>query len=385
MPPRIGATPTTPRTQPARPAATTPTPAAPARTGSTGWVNGAGGARKPPVLGPMTATIVEAKVVDTGAATKVPAQIAGVPVKEARTQTFTGLTGHKPLMHASTDVRFGKLTQPQFDALKAEFGGQSKVPFDANRSYSAIDFLPPSLQGLVNKDIDAPPAIELKGTASLREMGEGNFTIGLTPNCHGTAWEAMRAFQGQTNASHALFYGDAVTAGSAYDTPATFQTIGTAKPGEAPTFLDKLKPGDVLTFSEYVEGMGETNLLHSAVYAGGGLFFEKPDTEDDTYSETPYRLVTFDQVKAPIADFLQGEPSVTARHPTQPLPSGVTQFATSDEAALTKWAEKKGTALGKPLVLELEMGMGGGVRGMHASVLDTHKVTLGANGRGVIE
>lgn len=384
MPPRIGAPTTTPRTPTTRPAERPAAAATTTRPAATGWVTGSGPARKPPVLGTLTAKLVDAKVVDTGPG-KVASSIAGVPVKEARAQKFEGLTGTKALMHASTDVRFGKLTQPQFDALKAEFGGQSKVPFDAAREYSAIDFLPPSLQGLVNKDVDAPPPVALKGTQALREMGEGDFTIGLTPNCHGTAWEAMRAFQGQTQASHALFYGDAVTADAAYATPATFKTIGGAKPGEAPEFLKDLKAGDVVTFSEFVEGVGETTLLHSAVYAGGGLFFEKPDTEDDSYSETPYRLVTWDQMKAPIADYLQGEPAATARRPQQPLPSGVTQFATSDEAALTQWAEKKGTTIGKPLVLELEMGMGGGVRGMHASAVDTHRVTLGANGRGVIE
>ena len=381
MPPRIGAA---PRTQPARPAPRPATPAAAPKTTGTAWVGNAAAARKPALLASMTGTLVETKVVDTGPA-KVASKIAGVPVKEARAQLYQGLTGTKALMHSSTDVRFGKVSQPQFEALKAEFGGQSKVPFEAGREYSAIDFLPPSLQGLVNKDLDAPKPIELKGTKGLREMGEGNFTIGLTPNCHGTAWEAARAFQGQTSASHALFYGDAVTAGGQYETPGAFKAIGSAKPGVAPDFLEKLKAGDLVTFSEFQDGIGETALLHSAVYAGGGLFFEKPDTEDDSYSETPYRLVTYDQMKAPIVDFLAAEPSVTARRPEKPLESGITAFGTLDEANLTKWAQKKGTTLGKPLVMELEMGMGGGVRGMHVSVLDTHKVTIGANGRGVIE
>ena len=237
----------------------------------------------------------------------------------------------------------------------------------------------------MNKDVDSPASIELKGTAGLREMGTGNFKVAITPNCHGTAWEAARAFQGQTTASHALFYGDAITADAAYAEAGAFKTVGTSKPGVTPDFLDKLKPGDIVGFNEYQEGLGDLTLLHTAVYAGGGLFFEKPDTEIDDYSETPYRLVTYDQMKAPIADYLGAEPSVTARRPDRAMASGVTAFGTPDEANLTQWAQKKGTSIGKPLVIELEMGMGGGVRGMHVSALDTHKVTIGANGRGVVE
>jgi hypothetical protein len=102
----------------------------------------------------------------------------------------------------------------------------------------------------------------------------------------------------------------------------------------------------------------------------------------DDYSETPYRLVTWDQMKAPIAEFLGEEPSATARRPKAALEPGLTAFAFVDEGKLEGWAKKKGASLGKPLVLELEMGMGGGVRGYHANAVQTFKVTLGADGRG---
>ena len=260
------------------------------------------------------------------------------------------------------------------------------MPFEAGREYAAIDFLPPSLQGLVNKDVDAPKAIELRGTKGLREMREGNFNIGITPNCHGTAWEAMRSFQGQTEGAHALFYGDGTTADAKYDLPGAFTQVGASKPqAGVPDFVKELKAGDLVTFHEHLEGIGNSTLLHSAVYAGGGLFFEKPDTEDDSYSETPYRLVTYDQMKAPIVEYLGAEPAASGKRPAQPLDTGMAAFSTPDEANIEKWAKKHGTTIGKPLVIELEIGMGGGTRGMHVSAVDTHKVKIGADGRGIVE
>jgi hypothetical protein len=310
--------------------------------------------------------------------------IAGVPVKAAKELEFQGLTGANPLMTKTTDVRFGKLSQGQFDALKGEFGGKSQVKFDASREYTAVDFLPPSLQALVNRDVDPGEPVILKGTARLNAAmgneGRGDIELNASPNCHGTAWEAMRTYQGENGTHVPLLYGDAQLADGHYTTNGAFKTVGTAQPGEAPAFLADLKPGDAVAFKR-----GEYELLHTAVYAGGGLFFEKPNTESDKYEESPYRLVTYDQVVTPIKEFMGEAPTAIAMRPTKPLPPGIEAFGAPEDASkLEAWAAQNGKSMGKPLVRELEVGMGGGIRGTHLNAVDTKRVEIGPDGRGVI-
>lgn len=362
------------------PTAPTPKPAAPT---DVAW-NGRGArGPKPTLLGPP-ATLHSAQTTVVGPA-KLPSRtIAGVPVKQATELQFQGLTGANPLMTKALDVQFGTLTQPQFDALKKEFGGRSQVKFDAARQYGAIDFLPPTLQALVNRDVDPGPPVTLKGTARLNDAfgneGRGDLEINSTPNCHGTAWEVMRAYQGQPSTHVSLLYGDAQLVGPEYEDAAKFTTLGTAEPGKAPPFLKDLKPGDAVAFKR-----GDYELLHSAIYVGGGIFFEKPNTESDAYDESPYRLVTLEQVIAPISEFLGEQPTVVGLRPKVALPSGLEAFGTGEDTQkLEAWAAKKGQTIGKPLVREFEVGMGGGIRGMHFNAVETKRVEIGADGRGVI-
>lgn len=370
--------------RPAPTATTTPKPATPRTPAggptTTAWASSTGRAAPRPALLPK-ATLETPGTREIGDA-KVAKTIAGVPVQRAKVLEFQGLTGANPLMTKTLDVRFGKVTASQFDALKAEFGGKSQVKFDANREYTAIDFLPPAVQALVNRDVDPGEPVTIKGTkrlnASLGNQG-GDIEINSSPNCHGTAWEAMRSFQGGNGTHVSLLYGDAQLADGHYVDPSKFSPLGTAEPGKAPPFLDALKPGDVVAFRQ-----GEYTLLHSAVYVGGGLFFEKPNTESDKYDESPYRLATYDQVLAPIQEFLGEAPTASALRPTGTLSSGIETFGSTDSAKLEAWAAKKGLTVGKPLVTELEVGFGGGIRGSHFNGVETMRVELGADGRGVI-
>ncbi|MBI5543005.1 MAG: hypothetical protein HY901_03905 [Deltaproteobacteria bacterium] len=332
---------------------------------------------KPPLLAALTATLVETKREDAGPNAEVPPNIAGVPVRHARTLQFVGLTGTSTAQQQTTDVQFGKLSKDQHKALMAEFGGTSQVPYDAQREYSAIDFLAPMLQALVNKDVDVSSPVTLRGTAKLREVENCDYAIGITPNCHGTAWEAARAFQGSGSGELGLCLGDGTSALDLYHTD-RFTNVGKLASGD-PAALKQLRPGDLIAVTDESE-----LLLHSAVYAGGGLFFEKPDTEDDGYSETPYRLVTLEQMKAPLGEYANGELSLSIMRPAKPLEPVQLAFQSGEEAGIAAWANKQGTSIGKPLVLELELGSGGGIRGVHASATELKNVTIDAQGRGTV-
>lgn len=374
---------TAPRTAASAGRGTSPKPATPARTdGAWGAQASRRPAAKPPLLGaPATMQTPATSVV--GPAT-MPATIAGVRVQSATELQFEGLTGANKLMTRTLDVRFGKLSQPQFEALHKEFGGRSQVKFDATREYTAIDFLPPAVQALVNRDVDPGGPFKLAGTKKLNDAmgneGRGDLEINASPNCHGTAWEMARVYQGQGGTHVNLIYGDAQISGGEYAEAGKFEKLGTAEPGQQPTFLDALKPGDLVAFQQ-----GEYQLLHTAVYVGGGLFFEKPNTESDTYDESPYRLVNYQQALAPIAEFLGETPTAVALRPKVPLAAGTQTFtAAEDGTRVEAWAAKKGQPLGKPLVREFEVGLGGGIRGVHLNAVETMRVEIGADGRGVI-
>lgn len=336
-----------------------------------------------PLLGPP-ATLHATPTSVVGPAPGVPQMIAAVPVQAATERAFEGLTRARPLMTKTVDVQFGRLDRSQFDALSKAFGGHSKVRHDATREYTAVDFLPPFLQAVVNRDIDAGGPHVLKGTrglnAAIGNEGGADIEIGANPNCHGTAWEALRAYQGQLGQTAQLFYGDAVLMEGALEESATFEPLASAAAGERPAFLESLKPGDLVVLRK-----SGFSLLHSAVHVGGGLFFEKPHTESDQSGESPYRLVAWEQLVAPVEDLSGAPPTAHAFRPRVPLPSGVEAFTAEGSAQqVAEWAQRKGRPLTKPLVREYELGIGGAFRGFHLNAVETIHLAFTPEGRGIV-
>ncbi|MBI5494262.1 MAG: LysM peptidoglycan-binding domain-containing protein [Deltaproteobacteria bacterium] len=319
--------------------------------------------------------------VDEGAVALGP--IAGVPVT-AVAQRFDGMKSSiGPDSLRTVDVRLGTLTQAQFDAVKTSFGGLTSVTFDPARKYSAVDFLPPALQALCGKDLDLPTDVKLKGTKKIGEinMNPADHTIGLTMNCHATAWEAARAFQGANTDAVSIFYGEMVVMDGLVEEGADFKHLGEV-PAEKKEDLLKLdlKPGDIVQFDEVSDWARMTMLLHSAVYVGNGLFFEKPNTEgaekEDAahyvhQDETPFRLVTLDMMTAPISQAVDGKYKMTAWRPLTAMKEPRDAFESALEGDFRKYAKGRGAALNLELVSMLEQGMAGNIRGEYASALVT--------------
>ncbi|MFZ9888324.1 MAG: LysM peptidoglycan-binding domain-containing protein [Myxococcota bacterium] len=330
---------------------------------------------------------------DVGAITLAP--IAGLPVS-ARVQRFLGVAsvlGNSAL--ETLDVRFGRLTQAQFDELKASFGGRSRVKFDSTRDYSAVDFLPPALQALVGQDLDRRDPVTLPGTAALGDGDprRGDLRIGLSPNCHGTAWEAMRAYQGDATKSVALGYGDMIRMHDLVADDKAFETLGSVPAGRAnDVFKLGMRPGDLVQFREVTNFQRITTLLHSAVYVGNGLFFEKPNTEGADvaqpehyrdHEETPYRLVSLDMMKAPIAGLVSDKFTIEARRPTAPLPQAAKVFGSPFQKDVQTYASGRGATIDN-LVVEFEQGAAGNIRTEHASALIELPLRDNADGTTVV-
>jgi len=329
-------------------------------------------------------------------------QIAGKAVA-GEVHRFEGVKGSiDEAAFKTTNGVLGKLTETEFDAVHAELGGHSPVKFDAEKNYTVRDFLPPTLQALVNKDLDMGDPVKLTGTEKLLEKlnEEGGMlygeelTIGLTSNCHAAAYEAVRAYQGHTG-EFALFYGEMMTMDGLVVDEKLFEKVGTVslekvEAGQLDAlFALDLKPGDVVQFHEEAEWGRMTMLLHSAVYVGGGLFFEKPNTEGPEkedlanyvrQDETPFRLATIDDMAKPIHGFVDGKFRMEVVRAKEKLADPAETFGSSLTPHLEEWATKKGRSLGAELVVELEQGMGGNIRAEHASGLVRVGVHVDENG-----
>ncbi len=297
---------------------------------------------------------------------------AGVPYQKVEIRPFQGMqnTFLDPAALTTVEATFGRLSPEQFASLQAEFGGRSQVPYGPARSYTAVDFLPPALQALVNQDLQPPAPVTLQNTAQIEMLPhQEDKTVDLTANCHATAYEAMAAYQGDTQLE--IFNGEMIAMDDLAHSD-KFQALGD-KPQKA---------GDMVQFYDTNEWKRYTMLLHSAVYVGGGLYFEKPNTEMEG-EDSPYRLATWDTLSKPVATFSEGKYETQAFRPVQPLPSAAESFASSMKTELEHWSlAQTGQPLGAPLCISLEQSLGGGLRGEYATGLALQPVTLDADGRG---
>ncbi len=351
------------------------------KAGAAGFVAGAG---RPPPRKPSflpTPQLVPAPITEK-AATDLPTSVAGVPVQRGVALEYSNATASLVGPDAGTELHFGQLTRAQYDALKSEFGGRSAVPYDASRKYVASDFLPPALQALVNVDYDSGPTVQLENPASihraLENEGRETMSIGSTPNCHGTAWEAMRAMQGQAQTHVELLYADGAAALGQYRY--VLDAVATGRSDAPQAFLAQLKPGDVVSFQAPGD---DEQLMHSSVYVGGGMFFEKQDTEHDAgNSEYPYRLVPFGRVLSPLDD-TQGPLLLSAHRPKGALPPGTTTYGpdASVVSAVDAWAAKRGKSVGRLFTTEADLGMGGRVLALALNAAAVVPLEAGADGR----
>lgn len=288
--------------------------------------------------------------------------IAGVPVRGV-TQTYVDVETWMPKSALITNAgEVGPLTAEQFRALTNAFGGQTRLKYKPSRNYQLADFLPPALQALVYRDLEVKKPIALADSEAIGgELGlDERKKVGHTANCHGTSWLAVRALAGEQQATAEVFFGDPLLMDERLNSTlfTTVQSLAADEVARLPEL--ELRVGDVVAFFAVSDRITLTDLAHTAVYVGGGLFFEKPNTEA-TFDETPYRLATAAQVAAPVAEALAGSYRVAIYRAAQPLPSGAAAFATEREPEFAALALRKNKALGVDLVSEFETGGNGAI------------------------
>ena len=228
-----------------------------------------------------------------------------------------------PFAFFSTRVTFGAITSSQFNALKANFGGLTKVAYDPARTeWDLVDFLPPLIQALdahrfVTHETRVTQGtwfdlVESANNSGLvrnfldRRNGQKGFSISISANCHGTAYEVARTLL-TVSSGFPTFTPIAWGSGSVgtqwvsmLDRASTPLSSPDSMGRQRVIFAKDLLPaanaakrnagrklGDVIQFSSPAAG-----LMHSAVWLDDDLYFEKTDTA----SNMPYRLITYSDV-----------------------------------------------------------------------------------------
>ena len=307
--------------------------------------------------------------------------IAGVGVQSANARTFAVNHGDFPeAINTTTEIHFGKLSGEQFEALSEHFGGHSQVTYSPNREYQLVDFLPPTIQALVNKDLQLPEKETIPNSASWGEEeippllpGGQDKSVSLNMNCHGTAWGAAMAYQmpeGQdhSNSQIPVFLACPVSmANTTYvhegDDDGKFEKITTYQGNDFSQFeLDKLKPGDMIQFFQENPRTGEESLLHTATYVGGGMFFEKPNTESAT-EEFPFRLAPLGDITSVYRRDFDDDLRTSVIRPQKPMKKPGEAFSSSVQGQAQALAQQEGKSLGVELISEWDTGMSGNILG----------------------
>ncbi|MCK6546938.1 hypothetical protein L6R52_13900 [Myxococcota bacterium] len=322
-------------------------------------------------------------------------EIAGVPIKRAKKVRFLGLAEKSPAATSTSIVaELGVLDRASFDRVHAALGGLSKVPFVDGRRWELTDFLPPKLQALLGRDLVVPTIRTIPGSETWDVLPRGEpKTVDLTMNCHATAYEVLRAYQGDDE-SVSIFFGDPL----AMDALADEGYLTTVARADDPAALKdlSLRPGDLLELFEPVGADGPfraTHLVHSAVHVGAGLFIEKADTEVRG-KDFPYRLATLDQVVQPIADLLDGAaPRAAILRAELPLPEPEHAFGASVARDVARWERDHHQRVGMPLARAIELEevrdpaqdrTAAGITGEWLTAIDVLPLGVTTEGRGTI-
>ncbi|MBS1971415.1 MAG: C40 family peptidase [Bdellovibrionales bacterium] len=160
------------------------------------------------------------------------------------------------------DVTVGALTEAQFNSLYTRYATKPTKAFDARHAYKLAEFLPAFAQKLNGKiliphSVPAPAAL----IQALRAQGKKAANIAMVDgNCHSVSWQWVNYLQGRGTEEALLTLAD-----------------GESMSLDASVDYKDIQPGDVLVISGTGGFNQDGSVLHSAVYLGHGLMFEKPN------------------------------------------------------------------------------------------------------------
>ncbi len=196
-------------------------------------------------------------------------------------------------------VVFGRLNRRQFEHLKRVYPASSAVRYERGRIYELIDFLPPTIQALVNHRFIIQTQIlgELQRLSALNPSPTDRNSLLVQTNCWNTALEVLRAETDRI----AIAFGDSPAVLGAFRNPRYSERVRFLDRRQNPVEVDRilspaaigernrgLEPGDLLL----IPSNDGQELKHAAIFIDDDFYFEKTGTEDPFL----YRLVPYSEI-----------------------------------------------------------------------------------------
>lgn len=275
-------------------------------------------------------------------------------------------------------VQFGKVSQTQFDALKSFYGSRSQVAYQDTRSYDLSDFLPPSIQAVINQTF-SPIFHNTDGLYSekyeylldtdsgmdfwaLRKNGLSTVT-----NCWNTTFENINAIVFGKN-TYRLTVPSRWTAGDEVD--AASKVID----------RDDVQLWDMLVIREKSFVSEDSSMLmHTALFLNKNVVFEKTDSSEND----PYRLSLVKDVLAKYKEIFGEHLIVEYRRATQPFLQ--TEVYMQDPIILELIKKLDASVNTDFISAGCETGMGGGCDMYLTTVVPTEIITYKKTGRGILK
>lgn len=180
------------------------------------------------------------------------------------------------------EVTVGRISEARFNELHARFGTKPGR-FDAAKSYALGDFLPSFARAVLGKALEpytTPADPSLVAAMKSKDMATDG-QAHVNANCHSVTWQWINHLQGRGT-------DDAVL--TLVDGEVLFAKIS----GFREVREGDLQAGDVY-FTKGDGGLEQTDaILHSGVYLGDGLVFEKANPGE----AFPYRIARLEDVTA---------------------------------------------------------------------------------------
>lgn len=201
-------------------------------------------------------------------------------------QIITDTSNSLEVWQDRLSFHFGKISQSEFNQLKETYSGWSKspsiVPYNPNRSYQLIDFLPTLIQAL-NSHRFIPESTIAKSQDRYLKQFPSSKKKQLYMNCWGVVYEVLRAaINPQAQPAIFMAQGSQILKQLRDNSQ---QLLVLSEP-EFPLPPQSIKPGDVILIT-HTSSTGQEYLDHTAIAIADGIYFEKAGTG----ANVPIRII----------------------------------------------------------------------------------------------
>ena len=273
-------------------------------------------------------------------------------------------------------IVFEPLTHDQYKLLMTHYGGQEFVPYEPDRIYQLIDFLPPKMQAYVNRWLIPTQQRDQRIPLDWQHpFLEGPVSTSVAMNCWTMAYEILREWGKPWSSSEGKL---------AYFGPLDAEKIMTRnekailskeslpredwEKSKVTTRNKGRKPGDLLEIETKYSTFGPA---HVALWIDDDLYFEKTNIGSDQpirlvfYSDVISNYLAQDDPKKPMTmDFIRFKPSAL---PNQESLAGRDPLGRNDLSPLPGDLKEK-------IIFTLDMGLGGSLKEFSANRILTFPI-----------